>query len=127
MKYEFDLSVGIDDVLKADTDGAIVTLMNMIERELNELDVVAAARIRFMVKHVKWAVRDGENIDLDAIRKKLDELDSIPNSELSPGKPDICADNVERGGHSCGECDHLLHCFPECDPDNNNNKKEVKL
>lgn len=38
--------------------------------------------------------------------------------ELSPGKPEECQGNVERGGHSCDECDHFLKCFPECDPDN---------
>lgn len=37
---------------------------------------------------------------------------------IVPGKPEECAGNVERGGHSCDECDHFLHCFPECDPDN---------
>lgn len=75
MKYEFDLSVGIDDVLKADANGAVVALMNMIERELEEVEPsVSAARIRLMVKHVKWAARDGETIDLDAIRKELDML-----------------------------------------------------
>lgn len=44
-------------------------------------------------------------------------VDRWTGERIVPGNPEACAGNVEHGGHSCDECDHFLHCFPECDPD----------
>ena len=58
----------------------IVALMNAIESELSELIVMPEAeahtkRAWIMVKHVKWAVRDGEKIDLEAIREEVNDIE----------------------------------------------------
>lgn len=44
---------------------------------------------------------------------ELIPLDTTPDPELAPGKPDVCAGH----GHCCDECDHFLLCFPEFDSD----------
>ena len=44
------------------------------------------------------------------------EAISITDVELTPGKPDVCLGNGERGFECCcDECDHFLLCFPEFD------------
>ena len=40
----------------------------------------------------------------------------ITGVELTPGKPDVCLGNGEKGFECCcDECDYFLLCFPEFD------------
>lgn len=52
-------------------------------------------------------------------------IDPHTGERIVPGKPEACAGNVERGGHSCDECDYFLFCFPDCDPDFRDDRHEA--
>lgn len=59
----------------------ITFLMNMIENELGELMTLPEAehhakRALLLTKHVKWAVRDSEKLNLGEIRAELEELEA---------------------------------------------------
>ena len=50
------------------------------------------------------------------VQKKVIDITGI---ELTPGKPDDCLGNGERGVECCcDECDYFLLCFPEFDSKN---------
>ena len=42
----------------------------------------------------------------------------ITGVEITPGKPDVCLGNGDQGFECCcDECDYLMLCFPEFDPE----------
>ena len=50
----------------------------------------------------------------EAILKKIID---ITDTELTPGKRDVCLGNGKQGFECCcDECDFFLLCFPEFDP-----------
>ena len=54
------------------------------------------------------------------VPKKVIDITGI---ELPPGEPTVCLGNGERGQECCcDECEYLLFCFPELDP----NREEGK-
>ena len=49
------------------------------------------------------------------IPKKVIDITGI---ELTPGEPSVCLGNGEQGFECCcDECDYFLLCFPEFDPE----------
>ena len=49
-----------------------------------------------------------------SVHKKVMDITSV---ELAPGKPTACLGNGEPGFECCcDECDYYLLCFPEFDP-----------
>ena len=62
------------------------------------------------------------------VPKKIIDVTGI---ELTPGKPDVCNGNGEKGFECCcDECDWFLLCFPEYDVRNkeeNVAKSKLKL
>lgn len=45
-------------------------------------------------------------------------IDIATGIELTPGEPDACLGNGEQGYECCcDECDYFLLCFPELDPE----------
>lgn len=80
----------------------------------------------FLQNHPRWDLlpyyaryvkKLGMQGALEQVRAEFDNVDRWTGETLVPGKPELCAGNVERGGYCCDECDHFLKCFPECDPD----------
>ena len=54
------------------------------------------------------------------IPKKIIDITGV---ELMPGKPAVCLGNGEQGFECCcDECDYFLLCFPEFDPNNEEEK-----
>ena len=74
------LKISVDDVLSEapweHQKRDIVALLNSLERELTELMLVpgaeaGATRALQLANHIKSAVRDGEQLDIDKIRVDL--------------------------------------------------------
>ena len=58
------------------------------------------------------------------IPKKVIDVTGV---ELTPGEPDVCLGNGEQGFECCcDECDYFLLCFPEFDPENEEDMFEVQ-
>ncbi len=52
----------------------------------------------------------------------------ITNVELMPGEPAVCLGNGEEGVECCcDECEYYLLCFPEFDPQKEENTSESKV
>ena len=62
------------------------------------------------------------------MRKKiLKTVIDVTGIELTPGEPDVCLGNGEQGFECCcDECDYFLLCFPEFDPENEEDMFEVQ-
>ena len=53
----------------------------------------------------------------DASKKITD----VSGADLSPGEPDTCLGNGDQEFECCcDECDYILLCFPEFDPNKQN-------
>lgn len=78
-----ELKISVNDILNEAPWEAqkydLIGILNQLERELTDLALVPGAeadtrRALLLTKHVKWAIRDGEQIDMDKISEELRSL-----------------------------------------------------
>ena len=91
----------------------------MVEEELCDNNEGNAFSVRsFMGRTFLYADR-GVYMNNEIPKKIID----ITGVELTPGKPAVCLGNGEQGFECCcDECDYFLLCFPEFDPNNEEEK-----
>ena len=66
----------------------------------------------------------GERMNKKIPKKVMD----ITGVELMPGEPDVCLGNGYQGYECCcDECDFYLLCFPEFDPQSEEEKAAVDI
>jgi len=53
---------------------------------------------------------------------------NIADAELTPGEPVVCLGNGEQGFECCcNECDYYFVCFPEFNPKNNEELRNIEV